>query len=169
MIAYFLVLCVLPAFLIAAAACDITSYTIPNILLLGLLSCFIVFGIAVPLSLSAAASHLFAGLIGFAIGLALFAPGFIGGGDAKLFAVLALWIGLHDFIAYTLTVAILGGVLTLIILILRQFPLPGFLLGQPFILRLHDSNTGIPYGVALAGGVAVMLPHSDIFRLATGA
>ena len=30
------------------------------------------------------------------------------------------------------------------------------------------ASSGIPYGVALAAGVFVILPHTEIFRLAAG-
>jgi prepilin peptidase CpaA len=45
-------------------------------------------------------------------------------------------------------------------------PLPSVLASKAWIQRLHDKNGGIPYGVALAAGVFVVLPHTEIFRLA---
>jgi prepilin peptidase CpaA len=51
-------------------------------------------------------------------------------------------------------------------LALRRLPLPALLARQSWILRLHDSHAGIPYGVALAAGVLVVLPGTEIFRLA---
>jgi len=33
-------------------------------------------------------------------------------------------------------------------------------------VRLHDNRSGIPYGIALAAGALILLPHTDIFRLA---
>ena len=52
---------------------------------------------------------------------------------------------------------------------LRRLPLPRLLARQAWILRLHDEKAGIPYGVALAAGALVILPGTDIFRLAAGA
>jgi prepilin peptidase CpaA len=40
------------------------------------------------------------------------------------------------------------------------------LTSQGWILRLHDERGGIPYGVALAAGAFIILPHTEIFRLA---
>lgn len=159
-----LVLGVLPALVVAAALYDLTSYTIPNFLQMMLIASFAVFAIAAGLSPSTIGLHLLAALIGFAIGLTLFALGYIGGGDAKLFVVLLLWLGLRDLAAFTLVTAILGGGVTLAILVLRRFPLPGLLLRQSWILQLHDPKGGIPYGVALAAGLFALLPHSDILR-----
>ena len=102
------------------------------------------------------------GLIGLAAGFTLFALGYIGGGDAKLFAGIALWLGLHDLLAYTLVAAMLGGFLTLALLALRQLPLPAGLARQGWLLKLHDQGAGIPYGVALAAGVFVILPQAEM-------
>jgi prepilin peptidase CpaA len=51
----------------------------------------------------------------------------------------------------------------------RQWPLPVFLLRYGWIVKLHDSKAGIPYGVALAAGAFILLPSTEIFRLAAGA
>jgi prepilin peptidase CpaA len=110
--------------------------------------------------------HLLAGLIALGVGFALFAFGYIGGGDAKLYAGAALWLGLHDLLVYTLIATILGGFLTLALLGLRQMPLPAGLARQGWISKLHDSRSGIPYGVALAAGVFAILPQAEILRLA---
>ena len=60
----------------------------------------------------------------------------------------------------------LGGLLTLALLMLRQWPLPAVLARQDWIMRLHEKSSGIPYGVALASGALLILPHTEIFRLA---
>ena len=93
----------------------------------------------------------------FSIGFTLFALGYIGGGDAKLFAAVALWLGPHDLLSYTLVATLLGGFLTLTLLGLRHLPLPAGLARQDWILKLHDNRSGIPYGVALAAGAFVVL------------
>jgi len=154
MLAEVLVLALLPLLLAAAAG--------------WLLAGFAVLAVALHLGASAIGLHLLAGLIGLLLGLVLFALGYVGGGDAKLFAVVLLWLGLKDLMPYTLVATVLGGVLTLGLLALRRLPLPAILARQSWILRLHDSKAGVPYGVALAAGVLVVLPGTDIFRLAAG-
>ena len=94
MFAEILVLVALPLLLAAAAGWDLASFTIPNFLHLG--ACW-------PLSRSSPSRrvcrspvigwHLLAGLLGSVIGFTLFALGYIGGGDAKLFAGVVLWLG----------------------------------------------------------------------------
>jgi prepilin peptidase CpaA len=164
-----LVLVVLPLLLAIAAGWDIASYTIPNLLNLALVLVFAVFAFTAGLSLSALGWHLLAGLAGLAVGFALFATGHIGGGDAKLFAAVALWLGLKDCLPYALMASLLGGGLAVLLLLWRRWPLPAFLLRYGWIIKLHDSKAGIPYGVALAAGVFVLLPSTEIFRLAAGA
>jgi prepilin peptidase CpaA len=63
----------------------------------------------------------------------------------------------------------LGGVLTLVLLALRQWPLPSLLARQPWIARLHAMNSGIPYGIALAiAGLVVYPDTAFIHALAIG-
>ena len=165
MIAQFLLIAVLPALLAAAAAWDLASFTIPNPLTLTVAATFCVFALVVGLSPGAVGLHLVAGSIGLLIGFTLFALGYIGGGDAKLFAGAALWLGPHDLVIYTLVATILGGFLTLMILALRQLPLSAGLARQGWILNLHNDRSGIPYGVALAAGVFVVLPQAELLRI----
>ena len=99
-----------------------------------------------------------AGFIGLVAGFTLFALGYIGGGDAKLFACVSLWLGMHDLLLYALLASMFGGGLTLGLLAARRVPLPRLLAAQDWLLRLHDEREGIPYGVALAAGAIFILP-----------
>jgi prepilin peptidase CpaA len=166
MLAEALVLVVLPILLAAAAGWDLASFTIPNFLQGLLIVCFMAFAVTVHLGAPDISSHLIAGFVGLLVGFALFALGYIGGGDAKLFAAVVLWLGLKDLMPYTLVATVLGGVLTLALVALRRLPLPAFFARQAWLLRLHDNKAGIPYGVALAAGVFVILPGTEIFHLA---
>jgi len=166
MLAQLLLLAVVPALLAAAAVWDLASFTIPNYLSLALAAMFGVFALATGFSAAAAGWHLLACLIALVVGFTMFARNYIGGGDAKLFAGVALWLGPHDLVVYALVATMLGGVLTLTLLAVRQLPLPAGLARQGWILKLHDSRSGIPYGVALSAGFFVILPHTEIFHLA---
>jgi prepilin peptidase CpaA len=169
MLAEILVIALVPALLAAAALWDLASFTIPNFLSLALIGLFAVFALAAGLTLPAIGLHLLAGFAGLFLGFGLFALGWIGGGDAKLFAAVALWLGFADLLPYALLASVFGGFLTLGLLVLRQWPLPAALARQPWLLRLHDAQAGIPYGVALAAGAFILLPHTEIFRLAVAA
>jgi prepilin peptidase CpaA len=157
--------------LIAAAIFDLTSYTIPNILPGAMLVLFLIFLAAMALSghavgWSEISGNLMAGGVGLIAGMIMFALGWIGGGDAKLFAMTCLWLGWESLLNYTLTAAIAGGVLSLALLWIRRFTLPLFL-QQPWVLRLTDPRGAVPYGVALAGAALFILPGTELFHLAT--
>jgi prepilin peptidase CpaA len=162
-----LVMVVLPSLLALAAGWDIASYMIPNRIQFVLIAAFGIFVATAGVSETQLGAHLLAGFIGLVGGFTLFALGYIGGGDAKLFACIALWLGLGNLLEFSLTASIFGGLLTLSLLTLRQFPLPSIAQNRAWIMRLHDSRSGVPYGVALATAAIVLLPHADIFRQAS--
>jgi prepilin peptidase CpaA len=166
MIAHTLILLVVPALLVAAAIWDISSFTIPNFIQVGLLAAFALLMAVHPLSAGVFGAHLLAGFIGLVAGFALFAMGYVGGGDAKLFACMALWFGMNDLLPYTIAASVFGGGLTLGLLAIRNLPLPAALSSQGWLLRLHDAKAGIPYGAALAAGALFVLSQSAIFRVA---
>jgi prepilin peptidase CpaA len=144
MFAEILVLVALPLLLAVAAGWDMASFTIPNFLNLALLAAFAAFAVAAGLSFPVIGWHLLAGVIALAIGFTLFALGHIGGGDAKLFAVVVLWLGLKDSLPYALVASVFGGALALGLMLLRSWPLPVFLARQSWIMKLHDKQAGIP-------------------------
>ncbi len=94
-----------------------------------------------------------------------FTLGWIGGGDAKLAAVVALWIGAEHTPAYVLTTAIFGGLLTLLLLQFRSMALPALFRRVSWIEHLHTSGAGVPYGVAIASGALFTFPHTAWMRI----
>ena len=166
MAAEFFLLAVFPMLLAVAAGWDLASFTIPNMISLALVAAFIAFAVVLRMNPGLIGVHLLGGLVALLIGFTLFALGYIGGADAKLFAGAALWIGFSDLLAYALFTAVSGGALALLLIGMRRLPLPLILMREAWIARLHDEKSGIPYGVALAAGALVVLPHTEIFRLA---
>jgi prepilin peptidase CpaA len=161
-----LVLFVFPALLLLAAGWDIASFTIPNFLQVALIASFVAFVAVTGMAPGIVASHLLAGFLGLAAGFALFALGYIGGGDAKLFACIALWLGFQNLPEFALVASVMGGALTLFLLGIRRLALPQGLTRQAWIMRLHEARGAIPYGVALSAGAFVILPQAEIFRMA---
>ena len=161
---------ILPILLVAAAITDLTSFTIPNVLPAAMLALFVVF-VAVmaagghPLAWHDLALHLAAGFAALIFGMVLFALGGVGGGDAKLFAMICLWLGWNSLLQYTALAMALGGVLTLALLIFRRVPLPPVLAARPWVVRLSDGKSGVPYGIALAVAAIGILPDTELFRL----
>ncbi|MDP4004267.1 prepilin peptidase [Methylobacterium sp. NEAU K] len=160
-------LLVLFPFLMAyAAASDLLTMLIPNRVSLALVAGFAVLAATGPMSWSEIGFHLGAGAIVLAATFTLFAFGVIGGGDAKLAAATALWLGFDGLSDYLLTASIFGGALTLALLAARAYPLPRRIARLPFALHLHDAKTGIPYGIALAGAALIVLPETEVWTRA---
>ena len=165
MVAEVLVLGVLPLLLVVGACWDVATFKIPNAVSLALLTAFALYVLAAHMSLGVLGIHLLVGTIGLTIGFFLFALGYIGGGDAKFLASILLWIGGGpDAIDYALIAAIVGGALTIALVSLRSLPLPAMFMSYAWISRLHDSKSGVPYGLALGAGALLVLPYTEIFH-----
>lgn len=155
-----------PALMAFAAANDLFTMTISNRISLLLIAGFIVVAAFAGIGLQDAMWHLAAAVVVLVAAFVCFARGWMGGGDAKLAAATALWFGFsHHLMDYLLYTTVLGGMLTLAILLFRQWPLQPFMMSQPWIERLHDKKTGIPYGVALAIGAMLIYPDTRWFRM----
>lgn len=159
-----LLLALFPGIMAFAAASDLITMTISNRLSLALAAGFFLAAFLIGMPLIEIGWHLLAGLIVLVAAFACFSFGWIGGGDAKLAAATALWFGFSHLMDYLLLASILGGALTLMILAGRQWPLPQFLARQAWIARLHEMNTGIPYGIALAFAGLLVYPETDFIR-----
>jgi len=109
-----------------------------------------------------------AGLLVLAGGILLFIPGWIGGGDAKLAAAVALWLGFDHVLLFLLGAALTGGSLATAILALRQMPVPAVIATQPWAARLLSRGGGIPYGIALAVGALWVYPQTAWFTGLSG-
>ena len=89
-----------------------------------------------------------------AVGTWMFGAGWLGGGDVKLLAASGLWFTLSGGWRMLVAVAIAGGVLTLLVLALRLLPWTEAAKKHVVVLRPRG---GIPYGIAIAMGVAAMV------------
>lgn len=149
-----------------AASFDLTTMKIPNRLNLTVAGVFFIAALAAGFSLTQVGWHLAAGAAVLAMTFAMFAAGWIGGGDAKLAAATALWFGLDNVVDYLAVAGLLGGVLTLALLKYRATPMPSFAARFAWAVHLHDQKTGVPYGIALAFAALLVMPQSDVFRQA---
>lgn len=158
------VLLLFPAAMAYAATSDLVSMTISNRLSLGLALSFFLVAFLIGMPLMEIGRHVLASILVLAVAFFCFARGWIGGGDAKLAAATALWLGFVHLMDYLLIASFAGGVLTLGLLYLRKFPLPGALARQDWIARLHHPQTGIPYGIALALAGLLVYPDTVFMR-----
>jgi prepilin peptidase CpaA len=150
-----------PALVGFAAVSDLLTMTISNRVSLLLAGGFVVIAAFSGMSFQDFGWHVAAGLVVLVVAFACFAFGWIGGGDAKIAAASALWFGFGDLPEYLLLASVWGGVLTLLMLQFRKWPLPYALGSQQWLLRLHHKDSGIPYGVALAISALMVYPHTE--------
>jgi prepilin peptidase CpaA len=159
---------VFPLAMVYAAISDLMTMTISNRLTLALAAAFVVLAPFTGMDLSTFGLHWAAGGAVLAVAFFCFAMGWIGGGDAKLASVTALWLGWASTIEFIAIASIFGGGLTLLVLTFRRSVLPAFIIRQPWIQRLHDDGAGVPYGVALAAAGLATYPHTIWMHVAIG-
>jgi len=150
-----------PALMAFAAASDLLTMTISNRVSLALVSGFLALALLSGLGSYDILSHIGAGFTVLTVAFACFAMGWVGGGDAKVAAAAALWFGFGHLLSYLVYASLFGGALTLLLLQFRQWPLPYPLNGQAWLNRLHDKQSGIPYGIALAIGALMVYPETE--------
>ncbi|QOZ31133.1 prepilin peptidase [Bradyrhizobium sp. CCBAU 53421] len=150
-----------PALMAFAAASDLLTMTIPNRISLALAAGFFVLAPLTGMGVQEILSHAGAGAVVLVAAFGMFAMGWVGGGDAKVAAAAGLWFGFEHLLPYLVFASLFGGALTVLLLQLRQWPLPYPLANQAWLSRLHDKQTGIPYGIALALGALLIYPETD--------
>lgn len=153
-----------PIAMVIAASSDLLTMRISNKLVLVLTAGFFIVAVAFSLPLQQIAMHLLCALIVLAVAFGLFALGWIGGGDAKLAAATTLWLGFGTTLPYVAYTALLGGALTILILVLRGIPLHPVLARMGWLARLHNKRSGIPYGIAMAVAGIIVYQNSAIFE-----
>ena len=159
MIADSIRLLLFPALMAFAAWSDLFTMTISNRISLILVGSFFVLAIWSGMPLHDIGMHALAALAVLVVTFTFFACGWIGGGDAKLAAATALWLGFDQLLNYLTIASLLGGVLTLLIMRFRLMPLPALLANHEWAKRLHRMDAGVPYGIALA--IAALWVYSD--------
>ncbi len=154
--------CVLAAsaLLLLAAWCDVATRTIPDGISVALAALGLLARATEGLVPAAASLLVAAGL--FAAFVWLHARGFIGGGDVKLIAALAIGFPPLSTLDFLVATVLAGGVLGLLYLSLRLLPEPSPLVPRPWawpprrilaLERRRVSRRGpLPYAVAIAAG-----------------
>ncbi len=158
-------LAVFPAVMVVAALNDATSFTIPNRLSLILLAAFLPAALIMGRPAGEIALDLGVGALALITGMAMFAAGWIGGGDAKLFAVAGLWLGWPAVANFLVITALAGGGLALLLLNARSAYVRNHLAGAPgWLARLTTPGGDVPYGVAIAVGALVAYPQTAMIH-----
>ena len=148
--------------LIAGALSDAWRYKIPNWLSGALLLPFIVAVILNFPGWGALGLHLATGFGALVLGMLVFAAGWWGGGDAKMFAAAAFMYGWPLGVSFLFYTALAGGGLVLVLIALRH-TLPAF----PALAR-HTPGTAlvqgapVPYGIAIAIAGLLLMPQAGL-------
>jgi len=154
-----------PALVLVAAAKDLTSYTIPNWISIALGAAFVPAAAAAwasGASLPDLALCLGVGVGALIVGVVMFTFGWIGGGDAKLFAACALWLGWSALAPFLFWTAIAGGVLSMLLLAFRR---RSAVSADGWYGKLMTHGAPVPYGLAICAGALAAFPHSALAQL----
>lgn len=169
-----LIFVVFPFCMLFAAVSDMMSMTIANRVSVILIVTFAAVAPFTGMDWADYGWHFAAAGLVLAITFALFATGAMGGGDAKLLAATSLWMGLSmELMQYLIFSAVIGGVMTLLIIVYRSSPLSMLTGNNIFLRHFADQKAGIPYGVALGIGGLITYPATPLMqwalaRLTTG-
>jgi prepilin peptidase CpaA len=153
--------------LVIAAVEDVRERRIANWLTLGVAALWPLWVVVSPAPVAWLGALALAAAV-LAVGFALFARGWLGGGDVKLIAAVSLWAGPEHMLLFALVTSLAGGVLALATLSWQRLLGPlglhlqalGLLGGRPAATASEEpaAPATLPYGVAIAaGGVAVAL------------
>ena len=92
---------------------------------------------------------LLSGVVVFALFAVAFHFGMMGGGDVKMLGALALWLPLQPLVWLLILMSLIGGVLTVIMMIEHRW-------------RKSESPLEIPYGVAIAIAAIVVFYQPNL-------
>lgn len=155
-------LSIFPILVAFAGASDLLTMKIPNRVSILLVAGFLALALALGLSADQWLEHISGGAVVFVACFVMFSLGWMGGGDAKLASAVALWIGFNqELMTFALLLSVFGMLLTLALISFRAvYVLPAVLNRQEWIARLHDSQTGVPYGIAIAAAAIYVYPNT---------
>jgi prepilin peptidase CpaA len=139
--------------ILAAAISDFRFLRIPNVYPALIITLFIVSRITAGFG-AEYWSHLYHFLITLGAGMLLFHLGWFGGGDAKLYAAIALWFGLSSGVMLIFATGMSGLALAIFYVVIRQLRRRS---AKPPAEKKRNERR-IPYGIAIAmGGILTAL------------
>lgn len=159
---------ILPLIAVAAAVHDVATYRIPNWMSAVLLAVFIPAAVATGMEPRLIAIDALVGLAVLLVGMCLMAGNLLGGGDAKIMAAIAPYVGLTALTEFVLFTAVAGGALALLALAVRRLPEDLRTRGPGWWRRLVEPCGPLPYGVAICVGALATFPASRIGMAAFG-
>lgn len=163
MVLHELILLALVAAIAWGAVNDAMWFRIPNAVPIAILALYPLYLLAGGPGLAQLHWALAIAVATFLVGAGMFSRGWMGGGDVKLLAALALWAGPAHFPTLIVFTSLAGGVLALIGMMPGRAAAVSWLalnlriaLALPEAPRSASGRRTIPYGVAIAiGGLVV--------------
>jgi prepilin peptidase CpaA len=137
-----------------AAISDYREFTIPNRVCLGIAGLFPAHVVASAAPVDWTGAILVSAIV-LIVGFGLFAGKLVGGGDAKLLSVVALWAGPDLILGVVLIIALVGAALSLFVLKMQW----GARLRGAGGVRVADFKTPVPYGLAIVAGGGLVGVH----------
>ncbi len=147
-------LCIAPVVFLAAWT-DLRSFRIPNRLCLAGIAIFVVTA-AIFLPLAEIPGRLMGAGLVLLVGFVLFSAGLMGGGDAKMATVIALFIPGRDAVTLLVLLALCGlaGLVVVRLMAPRIGSLP---MGKAAEWEVWTTRKQFPYGYAMAGALALYI------------
>jgi prepilin peptidase CpaA len=150
--------------MVAAAFEDFRRLIIPNVLPILLCAFWPVYYLAGTPSLYGALAAIGCALAVFVVGAALFARGWLGGGDVKLLSAATLWAGAAGTPALLMLTGLFGGALALFLLMPfgnQIVAATRTLMYQPPEPAARGLSVPVPYGVAISAAalIVILSPH----------
>ena len=152
---------VFPFLMLYAAAMDVLTMRIANTISISLAAAFLLVAAIAGMPAQQILVHVGVALAVLLANMLLFQLRLVGGGDAKLLAAAALWVGYEQLIPFLVYVTIFGGALALVLLAYRSAPANALPLPN-WALRLHNRREGMPYGVAITAGALLVYPLTPL-------
>ncbi|HEY5409436.1 MAG TPA: prepilin peptidase [Caulobacteraceae bacterium] len=164
-----LLVVVFPIGVIVAALADATSFTIPNRLTIAIAAAFFPVALILGLPIATIGACAAVAVLALIVGIGMFAMNWCGGGDAKLLAACALWLGVPAILPFLFAMSVIGGVLALGLMTARKLMLGNLVgAGPAWLGRLLEPQEALPYGVAIALGALVAFPSSPVLAALGG-
>jgi prepilin peptidase CpaA len=135
------------ALLVAASCFDVLSLRIPNVIPLGLVVLFALQLLVEP-GVHAPLDHFLAMAVMLLILMPVFVLDMLGGGDVKLLAAVALWLGMQKLVGLLILVGIVGGIFALFWLAMRWLVRTG--LGDRRLPRSLQARAPLPFALPIA-------------------
>lgn len=146
------------AALIWASVTDLRHFEVPNWLPAAIVLSFAVAALLQGDVRTVAQDHVLIGAATLVIGFVLFAVRLVGGGDVKLLAATALWVGWSHLLPYLFWMALTGGMIALLLILFRRLRLPLPMAAIGWIRNLHSRRDDVPYAVAIALPALFLMP-----------